>query len=333
MRLPWILLPVLLAFPLGARAQPLVWPTPNPAFVEGKDSSAWVQPTSSGREASGLYGCVRNGGNRFHEAIDIATLERDARNRASDPVFAAMPGTVTHINRVAGHSSYGIYVVLTHEQGGLRFYTLYSHLARIAPGLEEGQRVREGEELGTLGTTAGGYRIPNDRAHLHFEVGLALNEHFQRWFDRQPFGSRNRHGTANGLNLRGIDPLRFYESVRDRESRGFADFLGQEEPAFLVRVAQPRTPDLLRRSPALQRGPALDSPAGWEIGFTRYGVPLSFRALAPDQLGDATPGQPNVLVPSTLDPRVPCRDLVQRQGDTWLPGDDLLSTLDLLFTR
>ena len=331
MRLPVILLALLLAA-AGTRAQPLVWPTPNPAFVEGKDPSAWVQPTSSGRDESGLFGCVRNGGNRFHEAIDIRTVERDARNRATDPVFAAMPGTVAHINRVAGHSSYGLYVVLTHEQGGLRFYSLYSHLARIAPGLEEGQRVREGQELGTIGTTAGGYRIPHHRAHLHFEVGLALHEGFQRWYDEQPFGSPNRHGAANGLNLRGTDPLRFYESVRDRKARDFADFLRQEEPAFLVRVANPRTPDLLRRSPALRRGPSLDSPAGWQIGFSRYGVPLSFRALSQAELGTATPGQPEILVPTAENPRIPCRDLIRLRNETWLPGDDLRSTLDLLFT-
>ena len=123
---------VLSAQPLSAGRLPLVWPTPNRAFLEGKPFEDYIQPTSSGRIESGLFGCTRNGGSRFHEGVDLKTVGRDSRGRATDPVFAAMPGAVVHINRVAGNSSYGIYVVLRHNHDGVRFYTLYSHLASVA---------------------------------------------------------------------------------------------------------------------------------------------------------------------------------------------------------
>ena len=240
---------VLSAQPLSAGRLPLVWPTPNRAFLEGKPFEDYIQPTSSGRIESGLFGCTRNGGSRFHEGVDLKTVGRDSRGRATDPVFAAMPGAVVHINRVAGNSSYGIYVVLRHNHDGVRFYTLYSHLASVATGLDIGTQVTQGTVLGIMGTTAAGYVIPRSRAHLHFEMGLRLSDNFDRWFGRKRFGSPNKHGPWNGMNLAGWDPLRFYRLSMEGRIDGARDFLLREPVAVRVRVAYPGMPGLLKRSP------------------------------------------------------------------------------------
>lgn len=309
---------------------PLVWPTPNRAFLEGAAPEAFVQPTVSGRTESGLYGCVRNGGRRFHEGLDLKTIERDRYGRATDPVFAAMPGRVVHVNRVGGNSSFGIYVVLEHDHDGVRFYTLYSHLASVADGIAPGRAVEQGEALGIIGTTAAGYVIPRSRAHVHFEVGLQMTDDFGRWYDRQRFGSPNHHGDWNGMNLLGVDPLEFYQLSMAGRIDGLGDYLQRQPVALTALVPDSRTPDLLERSPALLEGSPSARRGGWEVDFNAYGVPLRFRPVAADAL---PPGIDGIRV-TDFDPDLafpPCRDLLRESGGKVLPGPDLIRTLELLF--
>ncbi|MFP4352578.1 MAG: M23 family metallopeptidase [Puniceicoccaceae bacterium] len=321
---------VFLAPLLSAGRLPVVWPTPNRAFLEGKPIEDYVQPTVSGRIESGLFGCTRNGGTRFHEGIDLKTIGRDGRGRATDPVFAAMPGTVAHVNRVAGNSSYGIYVVLLHDYDRVRFYTLYAHLASVEPGLAPGTEVPQGSVLGIMGRTAAGYVIPRSRAHLHFEIGLRLSDHFERWYERKRFGSPNTHGPWNGMNLAGWDPLRFYRLSLDGRIDGARDFLLREPVAVRVRVAYPGIPGLVRRSPGLVEGGPGDRRGGWEVDFSSYGVPLRFRAVA---AADLPAGSPEVEIvgfdAGSAFP--PCRDLLEKAGDGHRPGADLARAIELIF--
>ena len=57
-----------------------------------------------------------------------------------------------------------------------------------------------------MGRSAGGYAIPKDRAHVHFEIGLKLSDNFDSWFTWKKFGSPNQHENWNGMNLMGLDP-------------------------------------------------------------------------------------------------------------------------------
>lgn len=94
-------------------------------------------------------------GNRRHEAIDILAPR-------GTPVIAADDGVVTKL--------------FTSKPGGLtvyefdpdqRFCYYYAHLDRYAPGLHEGQLLRQGEVLGYVGTTG---NAPKDTPHLHFAL-------------------------------------------------------------------------------------------------------------------------------------------------------------------
>ena len=91
-----------------------MWPTPNTAFREGNPPHTFIQPTEKGTVESGLFGCVRNDGTRFHEGIDLNAVSRTGKGEAADPIFAVMDGRVVYINRSAGKSSYGRYLVIEH---------------------------------------------------------------------------------------------------------------------------------------------------------------------------------------------------------------------------
>lgn len=308
------------------------WPTPNTAWAEGRPAREILQHAGSGDPESGGFGGVRSGGSQFHEGIDIKAVKRDRRGEPLDAVFAAMNGVVRHISRVAGNSSYGRYVVLEHPENDVPVYTLYAHLAQITPGLKVGDRVGRGQTLGTMGHTAGGYVIPRERAHLHFEIGLMVTRNFQAWYDARKFGSRNEHGLWNGMNLMGIDPLEFMNQWKAGKVDSFAGYFARMEPAVRVRIATPRVPDFITRYPALLATPLPLAVAGWEIKFNETGLPFSWRPLTASEITGLTPNRPLIEeVDRNVERRDRSKDLaVQRRG-RWVIGADLNTVLQQLF--
>ncbi|MDJ0643712.1 MAG: M23 family metallopeptidase [Erythrobacter sp.] len=98
---------------------------------------------------------VEGEGGRLHEALDIMAP-------VGTSVVAAAPGTVAklHSSASGGNSIY----VRSQDRETIHFY---AHLDAYAEGLREGQRVRRGQRLGTVGST--GNASP-DRPHLHFAI-------------------------------------------------------------------------------------------------------------------------------------------------------------------
>lgn len=97
----------------------------------------------------------RGEGAPLHEALDI-TADKGTT------VIAAGPGLVEKI--------------FTSEAGGKTLYVrspdrqtihFYAHLDKYAEGLQEGQRVRRGQRLGTVGSTG---NADNQAPHLHFAI-------------------------------------------------------------------------------------------------------------------------------------------------------------------
>jgi len=323
-RLPVFLLLGLLPLKLCLASDSLVWPTPNRAFQLGKPIEAFVQPTSSGRIESGLFGCVRNGGAKFHEGLDLFPVERSRRGEALDPVYAILPGTVVHISRTAGHSSYGRYIVVRHDGEAPAFHSLYAHMASIDSGLKVGSRVSAGAELGIMGRSAAGYSIPRSRSHVHLELGFKLSDDFQTWFDRQKFGSKNRHGNWNGMNLVSVDPLDFYRSMRAGEVSGFHDYLKRLPVAARIRVHSSKVPDFVRDYPALVTRPYQGrNLVAWDIAFTQFGVPKEWTPRFSEEKPGGRAGEVRVL---TYNPQLlkaqSCRRMIRLGGrvPTIAPG-------------
>lgn len=318
-------------------AGPWHWPTPHPAFDAGLDWQSWVQPTASGRPESAQFGCVRNEGLRFHEGIDVTPfLPRSEAGEATDPIYAVAPAQVVYINRKPQDSAYGRYVVVRHTGGDAGVLTLYAHLASFAPGLQRGAQVAAGEVLGVMGRSAGGYVIPQSRAHLHFEVALRLTDHFQGWYDRQAFGNANAHGVYNGMNLVGWDPQAFLRWQRAHPEAHWSAYLGQLPVGLVARVRHHAVPDFARRYPQLlSRMPgAQEAIGGWELALSAWGLPLRLTPLSP-QAGEALgpPGSARIVAvdPQALE-RYACRKMARLdpQGQArWGSGGHRV--LELLF--
>lgn len=330
-RLLWFLV---LALTARAEKINLVWPTPNKAFLEGRGIEAFVQPTASGQVESGLFGCRRSGGAQFHEGLDLKPVTRDRKGEATDPIFAAMDGIVRHISRVAGNSNYGRYIVLEHPGVTPAVYTLYAHLAAVEPGLAPGQTVKAGQVLGTMGRSASGNAIPRDRAHLHFEIGVALTRNFQFWYNSRKFGSPNDHGMWNGMNLAGIDPLEFFTRWRDGRVSNFEEHFRAEPVAVTVRVFKKSIPDYVDRYPFFLSKPlpADGGIGGWEVAFNGFGVPVGFTPLTPIEAAGKPANTVEVVdADAALLAKCRCKHLAVRKGTGWRLARDLQNNVELLF--
>jgi murein DD-endopeptidase MepM/ murein hydrolase activator NlpD len=101
------------------------------------------------------YQAARSGG-RVHNAIDIMAPH-------GTPVVASAPGVVEKLFFSQGGGGISVYVRSPDKQW--IFY--YAHLEAYAPGLKEGQPVKQGDVLGTVGST--GNASPSG-PHLHFAV-------------------------------------------------------------------------------------------------------------------------------------------------------------------
>lgn len=321
-----------LLLPLAAIAVAPVWPTSGVYFLNGEHWERFIQPTESGELSSGLFGATREGGRRFHEGVDIAAEDRNARGIVQDRVFAVLPGRVVYVNHIAGKSTYGIYVVLEHDGEDLPVYSLYAHLAKVAPGISPGVRVEEGALLGVMGNTSGGYVIPQRRAHLHFEMGVRLSDDFQRWYNAQKIKDDNEHGVWNGMNLVGFNPLAYFARVRARGTPDMADYVREELPtAFTVLLKTTKVPDFVRRYPALVEGDIpVDGVGGWEVDFTWYGLPKCWRALLLSSIREDEAVAIVAVYPEAMPLQQARQMVIKRADESYGIGRDLQRVLEIL---
>lgn len=332
-RVSWLgLLVSTAALAAGPRIE-VVWPTPNTAYLEGKPIDAYVQPTVSGEVTSGLFGCVRSGGLQFHEGVDLKPVSRDKRGEATDDIFATMAGVVRHVSHKAGESSYGRYVVIEHPRLEPAVYTLYAHLKSVAPGLKAGDTVALGQVIGTMGRSAGGYVIPKDRAHLHYEIGLMVTRSFQSWYDWKKFGSRNDHGLYNGMNLMGVDALDFFNRFRAREVNNFAEYFAQMPAVARVRIATRTVPDFVQRYPVLlEKEIPAEGVAGWDVRVNETGLPFSWTPLSAIEVVGLRPDEVRLLdVDAEALKRCRGRTIAVSRRGGYMPGRDLNTMLQLVF--
>ena len=105
-------------------------------------------------------------GGRVHDAIDIMAAE-------GTPVIAAADGTIEKLFFSNGGG--GITIYERSVDGKWMYY--YAHLQAYAPGLTEGQKVKQGQVIGTVGHTG---NASADGPHLHFAINKM--EPGQRWW-------------------------------------------------------------------------------------------------------------------------------------------------------
>jgi hypothetical protein len=307
-----------------ARALDICLPTANDALLRPGGDADYFQPTVEGTVESGMFGCVRSNGHRFHEGIDIKCLQRNRRGEPTDPVHAVADGEVAFINTKPGLSNYGRYIVLQHHWDGVAVCTLYAHLSETAAGLVVDQPVKKGQIIGTMGhSTNTREGISRDRAHLHFEINLLLNPNFHIWYPKHdpqapPFGN------FNGKNLIGLDPAAFLRAYAADRKLNFAEYISKQRVAFTALVGARPLPWLTLHPEQVQ--PTSGIPVAYEIGMTAWGMPVMVWPRTAPEIGETQRhmlqrGLPLVQrVDEAELARATCHELVKRNshGNGWM---------------
>lgn len=124
----------------------------------------------AGKELTDTYTASRGGGSRVHNAIDIMAPR-------GTPVVSASAGVVEKLFYSQGGGGITAYV----RSPDRRWLHYYAHLDAYAPGLREGQRIRRGDPIGTVGIS--GNANPSG-PHLHYAIyRMSPGE---RWYDGAP---------------------------------------------------------------------------------------------------------------------------------------------------
>lgn len=308
----------------------LSWPTPNPAFARGLGYSTFLQKTGPNKQVtSGAYGCVRNNGYKFHEGLDLYPVNRDRGGKPKDSIYAAMDGVVSYINSTASYSAYGKYIVLEHPKLNPPLYSLYAHLDSITPNLKKGSTVVIAQAIGKMGNSSSGYRIPLERSHLHFEIGLRLTDKFQNWYNKKSFSSKNRHENFSGFNLVGLDPLAFYSKYKNKSLSNPIDFIKSLPTTVMVQVKTKNTPDFIKRYPTLTTPKKNSMTNGWIVTFGPYGIPIQIKPV--EGMISSKEKQIKILQFNSNIPKKPCRRLTIQKGTQFFPTEQLQTYLELIF--
>jgi murein DD-endopeptidase MepM/ murein hydrolase activator NlpD len=318
---------------LASAAQPFRLPTANVALFETGGEERFFVGTVGKPWMSGTFGCVRTEGWQMHEGLDIRSVQRDRRGEPTDPVLAVADGTVAYFNSKSGLSNYGKYIILRHQIEGLDIYTLYAHLSAFAPGLKFGDAIKAGAPIATMGRTSNTAQgISRDRAHVHFEIDLVLNERFPDWYRRTYPGQRNDHGAWNGQNLVGLDPWKVLLAQKERGAAfNLTSFIRADTDLCRVAVRVKsfpwlrRYPGLIKPNPVAER----EGIAGYEIALNYVGLPFEVIPRAETEL--KSKGRVTLLSVNAEEyKRRPCRKLVTQRSGKWRLANNGEHLIDLL---
>ncbi len=131
--------------------------TQNASEIESSEARELIIPVLNVRSSdlTDTFSDERGASSRLHEAIDIMAPDGTS-------VVAAAPGTIEKlfVSDAGGNTIF----VRTTDRKSIHYY---AHLGEYAEGLKEGQRVRRGQRLGTVGST--GNASP-EAPHLHFAI-------------------------------------------------------------------------------------------------------------------------------------------------------------------
>lgn len=122
------------------------------------DLNNWAWPSESGWTMNSLSGYEWRihpitGKRQFHYGLDISGTGYNSA------IYAANNGTVITKKKVW---DFGNYIVIDHNNG---YYTLYAHMNKFYEGIEVGDTVLRGQQIGYVGSTG-----TSTGPHIHFEL-------------------------------------------------------------------------------------------------------------------------------------------------------------------
>jgi murein DD-endopeptidase MepM/ murein hydrolase activator NlpD len=311
---------------------PFQFPTANHALYEIGGELKFLAPTSPDRSwTSGSFGCVRSDGWQMHEGLDILHQHTDRRGEPTDPVLATADGTVMYVNTKSGLSNYGKYIVIRHVIEGIEIYSLYAHLS--VTSVAAGQTVRGGQVIGTMGRTSNtSESIGKERAHVHFELNLLVNDNFSAWFKKNLPGEKNDHGVWNGQNLDGLDPRDVLLAEHNPVKKfSLLTFLRSQTELCRVLVRDPSFSYLKRYAPLVLKNPKVDKEgiAGYEVALNYNGVAFALMPRAASEIKGTAKVQ--LLSVNESEYRAhPCRKLVVQHSGRWQLTDKGQREIEML---
>lgn len=119
--------------------------------------TALLRTPMDGAKISSGFGMRKHpilGYTRMHRGVDFAAPK-------GTEVYASGDGVVEEAGRNRG---LGIHVRIQHDEG---YETVYGHLSELAEGLKKGDKVKQGQVIGLVGSTG-----LSTGPHLHYEVWL-----------------------------------------------------------------------------------------------------------------------------------------------------------------
>jgi peptidoglycan LD-endopeptidase LytH len=215
---------------------------------------------------------------------------------------------------------------------GLEIYSLYAHLSEIRADLKIGQPVKAGEAIATMGRTSNAEVIAKDRAHVHFELNVLVNDNFATWFKKNAPGERNDHGEWNGQNLNGLDPREILISEHNPVTKfSLLNFLRSQTELCRVLVRATNFPYLKRYPQLILKNPVAEKEgvAGYEIALNYNGVAFALLPRAESEIKSRAKIQ-LLSVNEPVEKANPCRKLLIKRGSRWQLTDTGLRELDLL---
>lgn len=311
---------------------PFQFPTANHSLYEIGSELKFFAPTAPDKPwTSGSFGCVRDSGTRLHEGLDIRHLQTDKHGEPTDPIMATADGTVVYISTKPSLSNYGNYIVIRHVVEGIEIYSLYAHLSAIRPGLKIGEPVKAGEVIATMGRTSNAETILKERAHVHFELNLLVNDDFAGWFKKNST-ERNDHGEWNGQNLNGLDPREIFLREHNPVAKfSLLDFVRGQTELCRVLVRATNFPYLKRYAALVLKNPKAEKEgvAGYEIALNFNGVAFVLMPRAESEIKSRAKFQ--LLSVNEAEQKAnPCRKLVVKRGSRWQLTDIGTRELELL---
>ena len=125
--------------------------TPNGEAIR---KSLLRTPVDGARITSGF-------GMRMHPLLGFSKMHKgiDFGAPTGTPIYAAGSGSIVEIGK---KGSYGNYVRIRHNS---EYQTAYAHMSKFAKGLNKGDKVKQGDVIGYVGTTG-----RSTGPHLHYEI-------------------------------------------------------------------------------------------------------------------------------------------------------------------
>jgi hypothetical protein len=199
--------------------------------------------------------------------------------------------------------------------------------------LKVGDTVKQGEVIATMGRSTNTRQpITKDRAHVHFEINLRLNERFAAWHNARLSGQSNDHGNWNGHNMAGLDPrLILLEQHRLGAKFSLVEFIRTRPELCRVIIRERNFPFFRAYASLARRNSAADREgiAGFEVALDYAGLPFLMIPKSRAEIGTG----PEFEVKSVNEEEEaahPCRKLLVKRGGQWQLTATGAQLLDLL---